>query len=85
MEPKIDIDRIAELAKIRPDDKEKEELVEHFRRMLKYFEKLRTLQLDAVEPLRNPHEGLQRMRSDTPRKGVNREDVLESAPDVRDH
>ncbi len=81
----IDIEKIASLAKIDIKGEEKKQMEIHFRKMLEYFQKLQELDLEGVEPLINPHEGTQRMRKDEPGKGLNREDVFKSAPDVRDN
>ncbi len=88
MAEKIDkrtIQRIAELAKLSLKDDELDSMQEHFTKMIKNFQKLQELNLEGVEQLVNPHEGLQRMREDIPASGVDREEVLSAAPNRKDH
>ncbi len=78
------IDKVASLAKIDVRDDEREQLKTHFEKMLKYFQKLQELDLHGVKNLVNPHEGIQRMRDDIPRKGLERSEVFQSAPDTKE-
>ncbi|RKZ01991.1 MAG: Asp-tRNA(Asn)/Glu-tRNA(Gln) amidotransferase GatCAB subunit C [Candidatus Hydrothermota bacterium] len=77
----IDVKKIAELAKLSPSPQEAAALEVHFKKMLKYFQKLQELDLSDVEPLTNPHEFALRMRDDEPKSGLDRESVLRNAPD----
>ena len=58
----IDVKKIAEVAKLSPSPQEAAALEVHFKKMLKYFQKLQELDLSDVEPLTNPHEFALRFR-----------------------
>ncbi len=81
MKPDIDVKHIAELAKLKLPPEEEKKMEEHFRRMLEFVEILNELDLENVEPMIYPHEGLQILREDVPGKSLLREDALMDAPD----
>ncbi len=82
MNRKLDIDHIARLAKLDLSPEERVRLRRDLERILSYVETLKEVPVEGVDPLPYPHEGhFQRMRPDTPRPGLNRNDVIRLAPD----
>jgi aspartyl-tRNA(Asn)/glutamyl-tRNA(Gln) amidotransferase subunit C len=77
-----DVRRIAELAKLHLDPKEERQMKEHFERMLEYVRKLDDLDLEDVSPLAHPHGNEGPFRNDEPGESLDRDKVLEEAPDA---
>lgn len=90
--PKVDLDQVrklAELAHVSLTGEECAGLTKDLERILQYAESLQALDTDGVEPtshalLAKGLEGEARLREDEPRPGLDRERVLESAPDDGD-
>jgi len=78
---KVDVQHIAQLARLHLTPEEEKELQKHLDQMLEYVEILNEVDVSGVEPMAYPHEGSQRLRSDTPRPGINRNEALGIAPD----
>jgi aspartyl/glutamyl-tRNA(Asn/Gln) amidotransferase C subunit len=77
----MDTDRIARLARLSLTPDEKRELEDHLRRILVYVRRIEDLDLKDIEPLVHPLEGSKRFRHDTPGESLDRDPLLEEAPD----
>ncbi len=76
-----DVNRIAKLAKLSLNAEEEQEMASHFARMLEYVSRLDELNLEKIRPLPSPHETVGRLREDEPGTSLERDKVLEEAPD----
>lgn len=81
MNPRIDVEHIAKLAKLMLTEKEKRELQRHLERMLEYVRILEEVDVSDVEPMAYPHDAVQRMEKDEPQRGLPREEALRIAPE----
>jgi len=81
LNPKIDVEHIAKLAKLMLTEKEKGELQYHLERMLEYVKILEEVDVNEVEPMAYPHNATQRMEKDEPRHGLPRDEALRIAPE----
>ena len=75
------IDRLSELAKLRPDANEREALKSDLSRVLSFVEKLDELDCEGVPPLRHVLEEGAAPRPDEVRDEVGQEEALKNAPD----
>ena len=90
--PKVSLDlvrKLAELAHLALTDEECAGFTEDLERILEYAESLQTLDTEGVEPtshalLEKGLDGEARLRADEPRPGLDRERLLEGAPDGGD-
>lgn len=78
---KKDVEKIAELARLKFDDKELENFTDDMNNILSYVEKLNELNTENVEPLSHPNEASNVLREDELQKSVSAEDALKNAPD----
>jgi len=79
----IDVKKIMKLAKLKFDKNEELEIKEHFEKMLKLVEKLKSVDISGVDPLYYPHDKTHlRRRKDEYQKGLEKYEVLENAPDT---
>lgn len=74
------IDRLAELAKLRFEQDEKEALKGDLQKILKFVEQLNELDTDGVEPLIHMSEELNRLRADEVKGMLSQEKALGNAP-----
>jgi aspartyl-tRNA(Asn)/glutamyl-tRNA(Gln) amidotransferase subunit C len=89
---KIDLEevrKLAELAHLALSDEECAGLTEDLERILEYAESLQALDTEGVQPtshalLSKGLEGASSLREDEPRPGLDREPLLEGAPDGGD-
>jgi aspartyl-tRNA(Asn)/glutamyl-tRNA(Gln) amidotransferase subunit C len=79
-----DVEYIAELARLRLTDAEKETYAGQLNSILAYMEKLGTLDTANVEPLSHVLEATNVMREDRETPSLPPEKVLENAPDRRE-
>lgn len=79
-----DVEKIAELARLKFDDAELEGLTTEMNTILRYMEKLNELNTDNVEPLSHPNESTNVFREDQLKESVTTEDALKNAPDKDD-
>ncbi|TFE68059.1 glutamyl-tRNA amidotransferase [Methylacidiphilum sp. Yel] len=78
--PSIDIQYVADLARISLNEEEKKMFGEQFASILGYIEKLKEVKIDDVV-LKGEEEGFKNnLREDLPQDGLATEDVLRNAP-----
>jgi aspartyl-tRNA(Asn)/glutamyl-tRNA(Gln) amidotransferase subunit C len=90
--PKVTLDlvrKLAALSHLSLTDEECAGFTQDLERILEYAESLQTLDTEGVEPtshalLEKGLEGEARLRADEPRPGLDRERLLEGAPDGGD-
>jgi aspartyl-tRNA(Asn)/glutamyl-tRNA(Gln) amidotransferase subunit C len=78
---KKDVEHIAELARLKFNEKEIENYTEQLNEILNYVEKLNELDTENVEPLSHPIEGQNVFRNDEVKPSISREKALKNAPD----
>lgn len=82
----IDIDYVANLARLELSDEEKEKLGAQLKDILGYFEKLNSVDVEDVEPMAHAHPVFNVWReSDEPGATYNPEVLLKRAPEQRDN
>lgn len=74
------IDRLAELAKLRFEQDEKESLKGDLQKILKFVEQLNELDTEGVEPLIHMSDELNRLRTDEVKGMLAQEKALDNAP-----
>ena len=79
-----DIDRIAELARLRLSEAERRELAAQLERILAYVRQLADVDVRDVPPTSHVLDRADVDRADEPRPSLPRERVLEGAPEVED-
>jgi aspartyl-tRNA(Asn)/glutamyl-tRNA(Gln) amidotransferase subunit C len=80
MTNKIDVDHLAELAKLSVSDKEKEKLADQLEKTVDYIDVLDELNTDKVEPSFQVTGQSNVSRKDKPEKCLNQEETLKNAP-----
>jgi aspartyl-tRNA(Asn)/glutamyl-tRNA(Gln) amidotransferase subunit C len=84
--PHIDIDYVANLARIELSDAEKAKLGSQLDDILGYFEKLNAVDVDGVEPMAHAHPVFNVWREgDTPGETYDPKVLMKMAPDSRDN
>ncbi|MBP3295671.1 MAG: Asp-tRNA(Asn)/Glu-tRNA(Gln) amidotransferase subunit GatC [Lachnospiraceae bacterium] len=78
------IEYVSILAKLKPDEQEKEQARKDLAEMLGYIDRLGELDTDGIEPMSHVYPESNRFREDTVTNGDGREQVLANAPEVRD-
>ncbi len=81
---KSEFDKVAHLAALEFDEDRALEYQSQFNKILSYFDKLKEIKTDNVEPLVTPHGIASPLRKDKVENQIDRESLLESAPDVKD-
>jgi aspartyl-tRNA(Asn)/glutamyl-tRNA(Gln) amidotransferase subunit C len=76
-----DVEHIAELARLKFNEKELDNFTHQLNEILSYMEKLNELNTENVEPLSHPVENSNVFRNDEIKPSVNRDDALKNAPD----
>ena len=79
-----DIDRLAELARIRFDGDEKADLLDKLNQVFDVIEALRAVDTDGVEPMTHPQAEPLRLRDDVVTERDEREANQAHAPSVED-
>ncbi|MEO1449017.1 MAG: Asp-tRNA(Asn)/Glu-tRNA(Gln) amidotransferase subunit GatC [Bacteroidota bacterium] len=74
------IDKLADLAKLEFSDTERQAMQQDFQRMLDFVDKLQEVEVGETLPLMHVHEGVNVLRPDTPEPGLDREKILNQAP-----
>ncbi|MEP0861285.1 MAG: Asp-tRNA(Asn)/Glu-tRNA(Gln) amidotransferase subunit GatC [Ignavibacterium sp.] len=77
---KKEVEKIAELAKLKFSEEELENFTHQMNDILKYMEKLNELNTDNVEPLSHPIESTNVFRNDDLKSSINTDDALKNAP-----
>lgn len=78
---KSEVEKIAELAKLKFSENELENFTHQMNEILAYMEKLNELDTKNVEPLSHPIENNNVFRKDKIKKSVNTKEALQNAPD----
>ena len=82
----IDIDYVANLARLDLSDEEKLKFGSQLKDILGYFEKLNTIDVEGVEPMAHAHEVSNVWREgDVPGKTFDPQVLSEMAPEFRDN
>ncbi|MBS4034294.1 MAG: Asp-tRNA(Asn)/Glu-tRNA(Gln) amidotransferase subunit GatC [Ignavibacterium sp.] len=81
---KKDVEKIAELARLKFDENELNDFTIEMNKILSYVEKLNELNTDNVEPLSHPNEASNVFREDILKPSVSTEEALKNAPDKDD-
>jgi aspartyl-tRNA(Asn)/glutamyl-tRNA(Gln) amidotransferase subunit C len=74
------IENLSNLARLRFDTAEKEEIKKDLQRMITFVEKLNELDTTGVEPLIHMSETMNVLREDILRGSVSRDEALKNAP-----
>ena len=82
-ESSMDIDYVANLARIELNEREKEKFQGQLGEILKYFEKLQGVDVDGVEPTAHAFPRFNVWEEDEPVEGLSSEDALMNAPKSR--
>ena len=82
----IDIDYVANLARLDLSEEEKAKFGSQLKDVLSYFEKLNAVDVEGIEPMAHAHEVCNVWREgDTPGKTFDPEVLSEMAPESRDN
>lgn len=84
MKPVIDeklIKHLTLLSRLETSPEEKKSLLGHLTQVLEYFEKLKEVNTNQVEPLVHTRQMQNVFREDKPKEGLAQEDALANAPD----
>ncbi|MCD8284294.1 MAG: Asp-tRNA(Asn)/Glu-tRNA(Gln) amidotransferase subunit GatC [Opitutae bacterium] len=84
-ESDVDIDHIANLARIELSAEEKQKFSADFGRLLEYFEKLKSADVEGVEPCAHAFPVYNVLRDDVPATPLPTEALLKNAPAARDN
>ncbi len=82
---KKDVEKIAELAKLKFTDEELENFTPQMNEILSYMDKLNELDTENVKPLSHPVEQTNVFREDELKTSISTEDALKNAPAKDDH
>ena len=74
------IDKLAHLARLKFDVKEREEIKKDLRKMIAFVEKLNELDTTGVEPLLHMSTETNVLREDEVKGSISREEALKNAP-----
>lgn len=74
------VEKLAHLARLKFDDREKEEIKTDLRRMIHFVEKLGELDLAGVKPMLHLVEEVNVLRDDEVKGSITREEALKNAP-----
>lgn len=74
------IDKLAHLARLQFNDREKQEIRTDLQRMIAFVEKLNELNVEGVEPLLHMSDEVNVLREDEIQVSISREEALKNAP-----
>ena len=80
----IDIDYVANLARIALSDEERSLFSGQLEEILEYIEQLNTVNVDGVEPTAHTFPVTNVWREDVARPGLTQEEAIGNAPEARD-
>ncbi len=80
----IDIDYVANLARIALSDEERSLFSNQLEEILEYIEQLNTVNVDGVEPTAHAFPVTNVWREDVARSGLTQEEAIGNAPEARD-
>lgn len=75
------VEKVANLARLKFDDSEKEAIKKDLQRMIEFADKLNELDLENVEPLLHMSEEVNVLREDEIRGSISHEEALKNAPE----
>lgn len=78
---KEDVEKIAELAKLKFDDAGKEKMQNELNKVLDFIDELDELKLDDVEPMENINDTKNIFREDKAEVWLSTEEALKNAPE----
>lgn len=81
---KKDVEKIAELARLKFSDEELENFTPQMNEILSYMDKLNELHTENVKPLSHPVEQTNVFREDELKSSISNEEALKNAPDKTD-
>lgn len=81
--PKLDVDYVANLARIDLTDQEKDKFSSQLGDVLKYFDKLNAVEVDGVEPTAHAFPRHNVWDEDQSKPGFSSEEALMNAPEKR--
>ena len=76
-----DIRRIADLGRIDISEVQIRVMQGKLNDIFKMIEEIRSVDTDGVEPMPNPHDGVERLREDRVSEGDNRSENMKNAPE----
>ncbi len=82
---KKDVEKIAELARLKFTDEDLENFTPQMNEILSYMDKLNELDTENVKPLSHPVEQTNVFREDELKPSISTEDALKNAPAKDDH
>ena len=74
------VEKLAHLSRLEFNGEEKQEIKKDLQQMIGFVEKLKELNLEAVEPLLHMGEEVNVFREDEVKGSISREDALKNAP-----
>jgi len=74
------VDKLAQLARLKFDADEKEEIKKDLQKMIAFVEKLNELDTTGVEPLLHMSDEINVLREDEVKGSISREEALKNAP-----
>ena len=83
--PEIDIEKMAELSRIRLTAEERAALKPQVAEILAFFEKLQEVDVTGIRPMAHPFESEPPLREDLPGEAWEPERALANAPAARDN
>jgi len=81
---KKDVEKIAELAKLKFSNEELENFTPQMNEILSYMDKLNELDTENVKPLSHPVEQINVFRDDELKSSISTEEALKNSPDKTD-
>ncbi|BET67509.1 Asp-tRNA(Asn)/Glu-tRNA(Gln) amidotransferase subunit GatC [Opitutales bacterium ASA1] len=81
----LDIDYVAQLARLALGDAEKERIAKQLGDVLGYVRQLEAVNIEGVEPMAHAFDVVNVWQADEPRAGLSVDDALRNAPASRDH
>lgn len=76
-----DIRRIADLGRIDISEEQIKVMQDELNDIFQMIEEIRSVNTDGVEPMPNPHDGVERLREDLVTEGNNRAENMKNAPE----
>ena len=74
------VEHVANLARIAITEEEKDSLAGQLSKIINYIDKLKNLNTDDIEPIRELHLSREGSRKDEPKKSSARQDILNNVP-----
>ena len=79
-----DIRRIADLGRIDLSEEQTQVIQSELNDIFQMIEQIRSVITDGIEPMPNPHDGVERLREDCVSQSENREENMKNAPEQED-